>query len=185
MRGLSLSQIINGFIGAGLWWYFSEGLEVAGFWVSLFNVVVILALLFAVQKLWRPLVSAIWSTLTYRRPSPSEIVAWTCEWLRREKLSVIAFLWVLTWTVGVLTPLFVLMPYRGQVSIPAPAVVNIALIAVVPWAGVSITFTGIAMWRDWKLCETTRAKVLFGVRLFIILTLTAVLTVLYHFGVID
>ena len=52
MRGLSISQVIYSFIGASLWWYFQE---VAGFWVAAFNVIVIVALMYAIGKAWRPL----------------------------------------------------------------------------------------------------------------------------------
>ena len=58
MRGLSISQVIYSFIGASLWWYFqevAEVAEVAGFWVAAFNVIVIVALMYAIGKAWRPL----------------------------------------------------------------------------------------------------------------------------------
>ena len=134
MRGLSVSQVINGFIGAALWWYFQKGVEVAGFWVAAFNVIVIVALMYAIGKTWRPLVRTIRSAATDRRPSPGDVVAWTRQWFQREKIYVITFLWVLTWTLGVMTPLFILIPHRGEFIMPAEALAIIVMVAVVPWA---------------------------------------------------
>ena len=68
MRRLSISQVIYSFIGASLWWYFQEVAEVAGFWVAAFNVIVIVALVYAIGKAWRPL--EIWPE-TSILPKPS------------------------------------------------------------------------------------------------------------------
>ena len=83
-----------------------------------------------------------------------------------------------------MTPLFILMPHRGEFVMPAEALVIIVLVAVVPWVVMSFTFTCLVMWRDWRQSETKKEKALFGVRLFSIVALTTVLMFLSESGII-
>ena len=153
---------------------------IAGFIVELFNhlreaksidtdLVYIIMVLLAIYLLRKPLLSFVKAMfrrlIDYRSPSFKEILERSRQGFLDDKVFNISLLWASTWFIGVMTPIFLLIPYRERVTIPAEVLPIIVLAAITPAAMVMAVGVLRMMWQDWKRSKTRKQKVFWGIRI--------------------
>ena len=177
MSGLHFVQILCGFTGSGLWWFFLTTAEDVGFWFAAVSTAILLAVAYGLTKIWRPLIRFVRTKLQEERPTPKEIIVAIQRSIQNQKWYLVSFLWVVTWACATMTPLFILIFQDVDVELPPTTLLTILWVAITPLVLLMMSFTCLATWQDWKQCATARAKVLFGLRMAFVLVLTGVIVV--------
>ena len=98
--------------------------------------------------------------------------------LREDKKFNIALLWAATWFIGVWTPMFLLIPYRKEATIPAEVLPIIAVVAMIPAVILMVIGTLRMVWQDWKRSKTKKQKIFWGVRVFVVTALAVTIVLL-------
>ena len=153
---------------------------IAGFIVQLFNhlretksidtnLVYMIMVLLAIYLLRKPLLSFVRAMfrrlIDYRVPSFKETLERSRQGFLEDKVFNISLLWASTWFIGVLTPIFLLIPYRERVTIPAEVLPTIMVTAIIPATIVMVVGALRMMWQDWKRSKTRKQKIFWGIRI--------------------
>ena len=146
------------------------------------NLVYIIMVLLAIYLLRKPLLSFVKAMfrrlIDYRVPSFKEILERSRQGFLEDKVFNISLLWASTWFIGVMTPIFLLIPYRERVTIPAEVLPIIVLAAITPATMVMAVGVLRMMWQDWKRSNTRKQKIFWGIRNSVIIAITVTMVLL-------
>ena len=116
--------------------------------------------------------------MDYRPPSFKEILERSRQGFLEDKVFNISLLWASTWFIGVMTPIFLLIPYRERVAIPAEVLPTITVASITPVAMVMAVGVLRMMWQDWKRSNTRKQKIFWGIRNSVIIAITVTMVLL-------
>ena len=167
------SQISYSAIGGLIVLVMHSWTKEAGVWVTVVSTILALAVLYGLSKSLKPTVTWIVSMVIHKTPSLRDLIERMRRDFIQEKKFNIACLWALTWFMGALTPIFLMIPFREEVKIPAELLSVAGVVALVPVTLVMSYGLLRVTWQDWKRSETKKQKVFWGIRVLGVIALAA------------